>query len=451
MSNVGWYRYSRRALGWRPGCPPRASTPLPPYNGGGAIRGVKPGGADAYSKRRFSGIAQSLVVVLLVCLLFLVLLLLRASVVCIESVYEASLRGHVAVGRQDRVPEYTIVIPSTKQRVPVLVRVVEHYATCPNLTGIVVVWNARDEVPADVMMRLQQVTDGRIFFRTYMHDSLNNRFFPDEGISTEAILSLDDDMLISCGDVVKALRVWMNHTTSLVGFLPRLVGYHDGGMDADGSNSSTRHDDADDSNSKYGNDDADDSKSKYGNDDGSNKKKNIQDEYRTPYSFLLRPLTRMMSFARWARKETAMSSWLYQSERQAIRTGAYNIMLTPAMVYSRRYMDEYWKEKYQKFRTFVDMHHNCEDILMNYIVAHANTNTTAPHAVFVRPKKRLDISKRVSAHGISRYQGHMKTREECVAFFESSFRVSPGIQRFQWSADGKPPWCSLPWLGCVYV
>lgn len=53
-------------------------------------------------------------------------------------------------------------------------------------------------------------------------DSLNNRFKPLSGPHTDAILSVDDDMLIPCDDLNLAFEVWRASPRSLVGYMPRI-------------------------------------------------------------------------------------------------------------------------------------------------------------------------------------------------------------------------------------
>lgn len=52
--------------------------------------------------------------------------------------------------------------------------------------------------------------------------SLNNRFRPLDGPHLDAVLSVDDDMRISCGDLNLAYDVWRSSPRSMVGFMPRM-------------------------------------------------------------------------------------------------------------------------------------------------------------------------------------------------------------------------------------
>lgn len=56
-------------------------------------------------------------------------------------------------------------------------------------------------------------------------NSLNNRFKPDLRIVTEAVLTIDDDIMIHHADLEALFHLWKNNTQNLVGFFPR---YHEG-------------------------------------------------------------------------------------------------------------------------------------------------------------------------------------------------------------------------------
>lgn len=53
-------------------------------------------------------------------------------------------------------------------------------------------------------------------------DSLNNRFKEIMDLETDAIFSIDDDVLFPCASVELAFRVWQSAPTTMVGFVPRM-------------------------------------------------------------------------------------------------------------------------------------------------------------------------------------------------------------------------------------
>ncbi|KAH7286817.1 hypothetical protein KP509_32G023500 [Ceratopteris richardii] len=57
-----------------------------------------------------------------------------------------------------------------------------------------------------------------------MHDedNLNTRFKPLNDLDTDAIFSVDDDVLVPCDTLVFAFTVWTSAQDSMVGFVPRM-------------------------------------------------------------------------------------------------------------------------------------------------------------------------------------------------------------------------------------
>lgn len=124
---------------------------------------------------------------------------------------------------------YTILI-NTFRRNDLLKQSVEHYASCSGVDSIHVIWSEADP-PSDVLLAyLRRVAhrnsrDGRILemeFDVNAEDSLNNRFKDIAGLKTDAVFSVDDDVLFPCASVDFAFRVWQSAPTAMVGFVPRM-------------------------------------------------------------------------------------------------------------------------------------------------------------------------------------------------------------------------------------
>lgn len=309
--------------------------------------------------------------------------------------------------------KYTIVILSQPRRLRTLRTVVGHYGRCPSVDSIVIVWGDtanpinREDLPSiDVPVRI----------RTEAVDSLNNRFHYDPLISTEAVLSLDDDTLMLCEDVENGFEEWKLNRNCLVGFFPRLVV-----------------------------------------------------ENLTEKSFL-EPQRRSWRRGRIAPKKN--TSFQYFGEREAYKRGEYNIMLTVSMFYNVALMKEYWQPVGfpAAGREVVDRLSNCEDILMNYIAAGRllsqkvdtlNSTALEPAVKYVRPRRRLDLSKLTSV-GISHHAAaHLAKRKRCLSEFSQyidthrlvrKYPELPVSDKFVWKRNGGgPPVCWLPFLGCIYL
>lgn len=59
-------------------------------------------------------------------------------------------------------------------------------------------------------------------FDIHEEDSLNNRFKPLADIRTEAVFSVDDDLLVPCQTLEFAFELWTSAPDQLVGFVPRM-------------------------------------------------------------------------------------------------------------------------------------------------------------------------------------------------------------------------------------
>ena len=55
------------------------------------------------------------------------------------------------------------------------------------------------------------------------YNSLLHRFHPDGSITTPGVLSLDDDIFMTCSDIEKGFAAWQAAPALLTGFHPRLL------------------------------------------------------------------------------------------------------------------------------------------------------------------------------------------------------------------------------------
>ncbi|CAA7389879.1 unnamed protein product [Spirodela intermedia] len=124
---------------------------------------------------------------------------------------------------------YTILI-NTFKRNDLLKQSVEHFASCSRVDSIHIIWSEADP-PSDFLLAcLRRVAhrnsrDGRIVeieFDLNAEDSLNNRFKDIPELKTDAVLSVDDDVLFPCASVDFAFGVWQSAPAAMVGFVPRM-------------------------------------------------------------------------------------------------------------------------------------------------------------------------------------------------------------------------------------
>lgn len=124
---------------------------------------------------------------------------------------------------------YNIVI-NTWKRNDLLKRSVSHYASCSGLDSIHIVWSEPDPPSASLIKFLHHSLhsnsrDGKkivLKFDINQEDSLNNRFKEIKDLKTDAVFSIDDDIIFPCSSVEFAFNVWRSAPDTMVGFVPRL-------------------------------------------------------------------------------------------------------------------------------------------------------------------------------------------------------------------------------------
>ena len=130
---------------------------------------------------------------------------------------------------------YTIRV-NTFRRNDMLKGFLQHFSTCPNVESIQVVWSDQENPPPplsffDLPSPIDAEHTSKIFFERQPTDSLNNRFRNLTAVSTAAVVSLDDDLVIPCDTLDFAFSVWQATPQSLVGFTPRLITWEDKKID----------------------------------------------------------------------------------------------------------------------------------------------------------------------------------------------------------------------------
>ncbi|KAF5800100.1 putative hexosyltransferase [Helianthus annuus] len=170
--------------------------------------------------------AGSLKIKLLLLISFVFMLTLLAS--CTPSFFGWSQQSVPPVDRNSR-KGYTLLI-NTWKRYDLLKQSISHYTSCPGLDSIHIVWSEPDP-PSDPLVKfLNHVVksnpkDGRhieLTFDINKEDSLNNRFKELKNPITDAVFSIDDDIIFPCSSVEFAFSVWQSAPDTMVGFVPRI-------------------------------------------------------------------------------------------------------------------------------------------------------------------------------------------------------------------------------------
>lgn len=124
---------------------------------------------------------------------------------------------------------YNIVI-NTWKRNDLLKRSVSHYALCSGLESIHIVWSEPDPPSESLLKFLHHVVQSNskdvknivLKFDINKEDSLNNRFKEIKDLKTDAVFSIDDDIIFPCSSVEFAFNVWRSAPDTMVGFVPRM-------------------------------------------------------------------------------------------------------------------------------------------------------------------------------------------------------------------------------------
>lgn len=124
---------------------------------------------------------------------------------------------------------YTLLI-NTWKRNDLLKQSISHYASCPGLDSIHIVWSEPNPPLKSLIKFLNHVIkvnskDGReieLRFDINKEDSLNNRFKEIKDLKSDVVFSIDDDIIFPCATVEFAFSVWQSAPDTMVGFVPRI-------------------------------------------------------------------------------------------------------------------------------------------------------------------------------------------------------------------------------------
>ncbi|CAD6194148.1 unnamed protein product [Caenorhabditis auriculariae] len=129
---------------------------------------------------------------------------------------------HRYLGGNQPTEQFTIVI-TTFDRDEMLNSTLKSFHKIAYLNKIVVVWCNEKRSPPRNWPQIQVPIEF-----VSAPDSLNSRFIPFDNIKTEAVLSLDDDIVLSHEMVLFSFRVWRENRDQLVGLVHRSTKYSAG-------------------------------------------------------------------------------------------------------------------------------------------------------------------------------------------------------------------------------
>ncbi|KAK7301462.1 hypothetical protein RJT34_12326 [Clitoria ternatea] len=124
---------------------------------------------------------------------------------------------------------YTVLINSWRQK-SLLKQTVAHYASCHSADAIHVVWS-ESELPSEklktylnkiVVLKSRKAQKPNFRFDINTDDKSNSRFRPIKDLGTDAVFSVDDDVIVPCSNLDFAFSVWQTAPFTMVGFVPRM-------------------------------------------------------------------------------------------------------------------------------------------------------------------------------------------------------------------------------------
>jgi len=337
----------------------------------------------------------------LFCLLLLILsaliITIGASVASVISLYYASIvyespplllnRHTTDININIHEDRYTIVIMSYSARLATLKRIISHYGVCPSINEIVIVWNKGP--PPIIGTDIPTPPVNKVRVRIESQNSINNRFKPDPFITTDAVLEVDDDVLMLCSDLENGFRAWKHKGGDvMVGFFPRLITTH-------------------------------------------------------PTAHYLGEKT-VFGTGHYNAMITA-GEFLHKKY--------FDIYWSERLLPARKLVDELFNGEDILMSFIVANEQYNRNINSGSDGGDGgsggsgmNANSVKPIAHFVRPRRRLDISWLTSV-GISRGNEHMLKRQRCVAEFSKMF---PNAKFVNATVESKPL-CGLFGAGCIYL
>uniref|UniRef100_A0A7S0YWS1 Glycosyl transferase 64 domain-containing protein n=1 Tax=Polytomella parva TaxID=51329 RepID=A0A7S0YWS1_9CHLO len=121
----------------------------------------------------------------------------------------------------DHLDRFTIVL-ATYKRPDLLKKAIKRYSTCKEIDAIRVIWSESNTPPIRSVTPDYFSQNKDVRYDVKAKNSLNSRFEPLDGLRTEAVFSMDDDMDLPCDDLKHAFEVWKEDKWNLAGFYPRL-------------------------------------------------------------------------------------------------------------------------------------------------------------------------------------------------------------------------------------
>ncbi|CAN1842582.1 Glycosylinositol phosphorylceramide mannosyl transferase 1 [Linum perenne] len=153
-------------------------------------------------------------------------LLLFLSVLCVSFFLASRLSSFAGwIPDDNPPPSYTVLINTWKRSSP-LKKSAAHYASCAGVDSIRVAWGEVESPSEKLKSDLDRIVKSKAWRKEEIGvevvENYGGRFKPIGGVRTDAILSVDDDVIVPCSDLEFAFLVWRTAPRTMVGFVPRM-------------------------------------------------------------------------------------------------------------------------------------------------------------------------------------------------------------------------------------
>eukprot|EP01084_Bolivina_argentea_P172351 298555_1 len=117
--------------------------------------------------------------------------------------------------------KFTILI-NTWERNDCLIKSVEHYLKCNDVSQIRVIWSdPKNNIPKYLKNIQHKLSNNRLVFDEYKDNKLTNRFKYNNEWITNGIFQTDDDIKYSCELLSNTFKLWKLFPDYMIGFAPR--------------------------------------------------------------------------------------------------------------------------------------------------------------------------------------------------------------------------------------
>ncbi|XP_029474465.1 exostosin-like 2 isoform X2 [Rhinatrema bivittatum] len=132
----------------------------------------------------------------------------------------ATLRRQEGFLRKPSLDSFTLIM-QTFNRTDILLRLLNHYQAVPCLQKVIIVWNNVGEKPPEGLWHSLGPQRIPVMFQEQAVNRLTNRLQPFQGLETDAVLMIDDNIVVSAHDLAFAFSVWQQFPDQIIGFDPR--------------------------------------------------------------------------------------------------------------------------------------------------------------------------------------------------------------------------------------